>query len=117
MNSRVLNRVYLSAYITPFILIFACVYHALTSSSENSVLHLLERLLFAISITIVAFLVMHYSKYLYFKLLNTFLIICFYSFVIGFSYQYYLLGTFNLLEIEYLANFIIIISLIYDKRK
>ena len=117
MNSRLLNRLYFSAYVVPFILILACFHNALISSSENSVSHLLERLLFAISITIVAFLVMHYSKYLYFKLLNTFLTISVYSFVISFSYQYYLLGTFNILEIEYFANFIIIISLIYDKRK
>ena len=117
MNSRVLSRVYISAYIIPFVLFFTCIYHAIIFDSENSVLNLLERLLFAISISTISCLVMHYSKYLYFKLLNTFLIICLYSFVIGFSYQYYLSGTFNLLEIEYLANFIIIISLIYDKRK
>ena len=117
MNSRVLNRVYLSAYITPFILIFACVYHALKSSSENTTLYLLERLLFAISITIVSFLVMYYSKYLYFKLLNTFLIISVYAFLISFSYQYYNLGTYSFLQIEYLGNFIIILTLLYDKRK
>ena len=117
MNSRLLNRVYLSPYVVPFILIFACFYHALISSSENSLLHLLERLLFAISISTVSFLLMYYSKYLYSKLLNTFLIISVYAFVIRFSYQYYQMGTFSFLEIEYLANFIIILTLIYDKRK
>ena len=117
MNSRLLNRLYFSAYVVPFILILACFHNALISSSENSVSHLLERLLFAISISVISFLLMYYSKYLYFKLLNTFLIISVYAFVIRFSYQYYQMGTFSFLEIEYLANFIIILTLIYDKRK
>lgn len=117
MNSRVLNRVYFSAYIIPFFIILGCIYHALISSSENSESHLLERLLFAISITTISSLAMHYSKYLYFKLLNTFLIISVYAFVINFSYQYYWIGSFSILKIEYLVNFIIIISIMYDKRK
>ena len=117
MNSRVLNRVYFSAYIIPFFIILGCIYHALISSSENSVSHLLERLLFTISITTISFLAMHYSKYLYFKLLNTFIILSIYAFVITFADQYYSFGTFNLLEVHYLANFFIIIILIYDKRK
>ena len=117
MNSRVLNRVYFSAYIIPFFIILGCIYHALISSSENSVSHLLERLLFTISLTTILYLVMYYSKYLYFQLLNTFLIISAYAFVITFSYQFYELGSFSILKIEYLVNFIIIISIIYDKRK
>ena len=117
MNSTVLSRVYISAYITPFILISACVYHAIIFDSENSVLNLLERLLFAISISTISCFVLHYSKYLYFKLLNTFIILSIYAFVITFADQYYSFGTFNLLEVHYLANFFIIIILIYDKRK
>ena len=117
MNSRLLNRVYFSAYIIPFFMILGCIYHALISSSENSVSHLLERLLFTISITTISFLVMYYSKYLYFQLLNTFLIISAYAFVITLSYQFYWLGSFSILKIEYLVNFIIIISIMYDKRK
>ena len=117
MNSRVLNRVYFSAYIIPFFIILGCFYNAFISSSENLVSHLLESLLFAISITTISSLAMYYSKYLYFKLLNTFLIISVYAIVINFSYQYYWLGSFSILKIEYLVNFIIVISLIYDKRK
>ena len=117
MNSRVLSRVYISAYIIPLVLFFACIYHAIIINSENSLSHLFERILFVISISTIVNFVLYYSKYLYFKLLNTFIIISIYAFVITFAYQYYSLGNFNLLEVNYLANFFIIIILIYDKRK
>ena len=45
MNSRVLSRVYISAYIIPLVLFFACIYHAIIINSENSLSHLFERLL------------------------------------------------------------------------
>ena len=46
MNSRILNRKYISPYLVPFILILACILHDKTeiNSSINSML--IQRLLF-----------------------------------------------------------------------
>ena len=117
MNSRILNRKYISPYLVPFILILACILHDKTeiNSSINSML--IQRLLFAISLSVISISVIYYSKYLFYKLLNIFLILSFFAFVISFVNKYYILNNTNFLEIEYLANFIIILVILYDKRK
>jgi hypothetical protein len=117
MNSRILNRKYISPYLVPFILILACILHDKTeiNSSINSML--IERLLFAISLSVISISVIYYSKYLFYKLLNIFLLLSFFALLISVVNKYYILDNIVFLNIEHLSILIIILVILYDKRK
>ena len=117
MNSRILNRKYISPYLVPFILILACILHDKTeiNSSINSML--IERLLFAISLSVISISVIYYSKYLFYKLLNIFLLLSFFALLISVVNKYYILDNIAFLNIEHLSILIIILVILYDKRK
>ena len=118
MREKYLNRFYLSIFLTPAVLVMSALYSFFFSDSISIEFIIIQRALFIVVSCI--FLISSYkvSKYLYFELLPTFIVITFFSMIIQPMFVFFTLDYFGLNILSHLIiHLLLILVYFYDRRK
>ena len=118
MRGKYLNRFYFSIFLSPAVLIICSIYFNFFSNEVKIDVISGERLLFSVVCCI--FMISSYkvSKYLYFELLPTFIVITFFSMIIQPMFKFFTLDYFGLNIFSHLIiHLLLILVYFYDRRK
>ena len=118
MREKYLNRFYFSIFLTPAVIIICSLYFNFFYNDAKINVISGERLLFSVVCCI--FMISSYkvSKYLYFELLPTFIVITFFSMIIQPMFKFFTLDYFGLNIFSHLIiHLLLILVYFYDRRK